>query len=234
MIYIKRFNWCLVGIPKCGSEATRYWFYDNVFQPGDLISLGDNPITEEPMITSEPVPEQLLINPHITVQNQIDNNLTPLDCHYVGIIRDPLERMLSLYCYRLTKPDRNDVNWEFRIPDPKEFKRLVKEHNGRVPDPYKHQVLPLYRFMQYNGEYVPNHEWWLMDNLPKHIKDFCSRYNIEEKTPFIRRNTLSSKEPLLSSKHLMDLFYDEETRKIASEYHWKDIELYESVKARFR
>jgi len=82
-------------------------------------------------------------------------------------------------------------------------------------------------FLEYESSV--NAEWWLYENLPQHIEDFNAKYQVDVKQPLQHVNKSFGK-----SKELIDYFYDPDSKRQAIKAFEKDIELYESVKEKWK
>ena len=190
-----------------------HYLYNNACDPSeDVITHG---ITEYPnrvsFINCEP-----LEHSHVDVKFAIENLNVPPDSRFVGVIRHPLEKQLSLYLFRILRGVYKNK------PTPEHFRSLLV--NGELTDDKYWQTQHQHTFLEYNDQLIG--EWWLYEKVEAHLHDFMNQYGLVEKIPLQKLNTSPG-----SKKDLIDVFYDEETKKMAMTAFEKDFELYEKVRS---
>jgi hypothetical protein len=136
----------------------------------------------------------------------------------VGVIRHPVERVISLFLYREKQKFSNEP--KLTVYD---FRKLVTEH-GYLPDRPWHNQLQT-SFLEYEGKQIG--KWWLFDNIQKHIDEFVEENNINVKYPLEWKNK-SIRGHL--TKDYIHTFYDAASLSAVNKYYEKDIELYERLK----
>ncbi len=206
MIRIKRLNATFLNVSKTGSTSVREFLIDNVVTPKDTITYhkGMKQNVEDGM------------HSHYTQSFAIENNLSNSDDDFYATVRNPLERMLSLYLYRWKQG-------KIEIPSAVDFRFRLYKGQGRIQD---HQPY----HMQLQSEFMNHGTWWCYDTLDSHIEDLIQKYSINVKIPFGHYNKSS---PVPTYK-LLDEFYDRSTRKLVENAQEPDFELYERVKNEYR
>lgn len=216
MIYIKRLNFCFIRIPKNASSAVMHYLYQNACDPAeDMITQG---ITEYPARISF-INCPRLEHSHVDAQFVIDRLKVPLDTKFVGVIRNPLEKQLSLYLFRIVNNVYGNVK-----PSPEHFRSLLND--GELKDDASFQTQHQHTFLQYNGQAIG--EWWLYENIGNHLSTFLNEYNIVETIPMQKLNASPG-----NKKDLINIFYDTDSKSRAIKAFAKDIELYESIKEKW-
>jgi hypothetical protein len=152
--------------------------------------------------------------PHANVDSDyvIKHNIVPRDAHFIGVIRNPLERQLSLYLQRIV-----EGKYSVKTPSPKHFKTLVI--NGIFQDK-EPQGLPQCSFISKDLK----HTYWLHDCIEKHLLDFCSNNSIPIKSEL----RVISRSPG-NTKELIKVFYDDELLKQVQDMYKEDFALYNSL-----
>jgi hypothetical protein len=197
MIYIKRHNLVFIRVPKTASTSIAHHIINNL-------------VCEDDLNLAWRVSYSKINNSHMTAKFAIDNNLVPANAHFIGVIREPLERLLSLYFFRQRSyhyKEKLSVE-NFRIVASKGFIDDVSDQMRLQSD-----------FLEDGGE------WWVYDNLEHHIKLFNKKYNIKSKLENYLQNSVKYK-----TKDLVYKFYDDQTREAVLNYWQKDVELYESFR----
>ena len=216
MIYIKRLNTCVIKIPKTASCATTHFLYENVCTEEDVLSkIFTWTGTEYARIyhkNSPPLPHS-----HVDSTYVIEHNIVPKDAHFIGVIRNPFHRQLSLYLHRI-----RDSRYPVKIPSPKHFRSLIV--NGVFQDKPQ-QAQPQTSFITKDLK----HTYWLHDNLEQHLLDFCKSHDIEVKSPL----RVINKSPGDTAK-LIDVFYDDSLKEEVYQAYKEDFELYYSLLEKYK
>jgi hypothetical protein len=151
------------------------------------------------------------------VEYVIKHRLAHETDRFIGIIRNPLERVVSLFLYRQKQGFNKSLTAE-------DFKKIVTKH-GYFPD-RKWQNQLQSSFLTYKGQNIG--EWWLFDDIQKHIDEFSETHNIQIKVPLMWKNKSLPKNRL--TKDYLSWFYDDAALKAVNKYYEKDIEIYEGLK----
>lgn len=192
-------------IPKNASEAMSLYFQQNVASQEDVFTL-DNGFSQN---ISPPHDTHC----HMDVVYISRHNLCDVDARFVGIIREPLERLLSLYLYRC-RQNRYGVK-----PSPEDFRKRAAK--GFIEDhPWQMQLQSTFL----SG--ASNISYWCFDRLDEHVAQLREELKYIEKAPLQIVNNSSN----INTKSLIDIFYDSPTRDLVSKYWARDKELYNEIK----
>jgi hypothetical protein len=217
MIYVKRFNLCFVSIPKTASKSIREF------------------IIEEMLDSNEDAIEGEDANIHKTHYNSryiIRNNLAPRNAKFIGVIREPFERQLSAYLFSWKVLFYSGYRPLPREPTLEHFKEIYQPYNltadGRPA---------FWEFMNKMGSepqstYIDrglNHEYWLYENLEDHIENFKKEYGIRHDASLKKINNTHEDDDV-TTKSLIDKFYDEELKYIIRKQYANDFKLYDELK----
>jgi hypothetical protein len=215
MIYIKRLNFCYIRVPKSASSTVMTFLYNNVCDVReDVISRAfewDDTHYEKVYHVNCPI----LPHSHVDATYVIDNNIVPSNAIFKGVVRHPFERQLSLYFYRI----RTGI-YGHKKPSIQEFRSKIIE--GVLQDKPQ-QMQSQSSFLQYKGKTVG--DYWLCDNIDKHLYDFCELQSIPIKVPLKNINVSPG-----NKKELVDIFYTPELKTQVRNKYYEDFELYERLK----
>lgn len=226
MIYIKRFNVCLVEIPKTASTSLRKFFIKEVFRPGeDYITYHNNPDLELDYATYRKNPDPNLARKvHVNSRYILKNKLAPPTAKFIAVIREPLERQLSFYLYICKLYDTKNS-----LINPYDFKETYKKANS-IPYDNKKILIDIKGSMESQSSYINrslNHEFWLYEDLDNHIEKFKNQYNIRSDA-YIKKFNVTR--PDSNTKDLIDMFYDDELKEIVRKQYADDVKLYNELK----
>ena len=155
---------------------------------------------------------------HLTLNEIINNQVITESyarrCKIIGVIRDPLDRQLSLYFFK--RRGKGDTT-------PNGFRSMFR--NGYCEDDNNNHILQS-DYLKIGDQSVG--EWWLYDDLDKHLAEFKSQYplpnNIELPT------YKSSFRKSVDKAKQLDEYYDDATRDAVLDYYARDVDLYERLK----
>jgi hypothetical protein len=219
MIYIKRLNFCYIRVPKNASSTVMTFLYNNVCDTREDIASRafewDDTKYEKVYYLNCPV----LPHSHVDATYVIDNNIVPSTATFKGVVRQTYERQLSLYFYRI----RNGI-YGHKKPSVAEFRSKIID--GVFQDKPQ-QMQTQTSFLAYKGNVLG--DYWLFDNINKHLYDFCESYSIPVKTSL---NTIN-KSPG-NKKELVEIFYTPELKAQVKAKYYEDFELYERLKDLYR
>lgn len=180
MIYLPNINTVFINVPKNASTSFGVLLKDSA---------------------------TIFTNEHLTLQEIENRIILPIDVKFVAIIREPFERLLSLYLYRI-KQQRYDV----KIPSPADFKkRLIKGNGTLIDHPWQ---------MRLQSAYMPKYRgtWWDYKNIDKLAKTISpGKLQWENKSTSIPYSILLPK------------FYDADTFELVKLRYQQDISLYEEI-----
>jgi hypothetical protein len=212
MISIRRFKFNFINVPKNASTSIRRFFIDNVVQPEDSYS---EYYEDENTRWSQNMAHHHASHSHMDVTYAVDNGLLDKTETIVGVLREPVERVLSLYLYRVKQG-------LVQSPGIADFRRSVSV--GFYPDrPWQNQLQS--SFLTYEGKQLG--QWWLFDNIDHHINDFVDTYGIDVKRPLLTQNKSIKNH---DTKEYLSTFYDADTLRAVTKYYEQDIELYHRMR----
>jgi hypothetical protein len=159
------------------------------------------------LLTTDEYLEKPMIE-HVSLKKAISTNIIDKDARIIAIIREPLERQLSLYLYRHRQKKYNE---ELSVLDFRE-----KMRSGVLLDDFSWQTQLQSWFTQHESVAV---EYWPYTNLNNNFKEFGV-------LDYCNVSFTSSK---YKTSQLIDIFYDSVTRKAAESYWEKDIDLYKII-----
>lgn len=222
MIYFKSIDTCFVRVPKTGSESLHLFLYKNFYNHSeDLIS-------KIPEIKDYGLYDQFQLQPnekwnfessHVTAKELIEADLVPSSAAFIGVIRNPLERFLSLYTYYIKK----GRYYTCTVPSPEHFQTLFDKGVFKTYTSY--HVRPQYEFLEYNNQ---TGSWWLYDNLEDHIKLFCDEHALKIKYDLTHINKSPG-----NKKKLIKHFYTKELILDIEKMYEKDFELYDQLEKQY-
>jgi len=193
-----------VRTPKNASTSIAAWLVNNYCDKNDIYThigdarIGNNNVPQKVIDKYRKQYQFIHLTPRQIIQEGIIDKETFLSYKLYGVLRNPLERVVSLYCF---KHKNNDI---------KNFRSVVKEH-GHIPGDINN-ARSQYEYFTVDGVLVAN--IWLYDNLSKHLTEFAGTHvNIPKfKTQF--------------RKTPWEEFYDDATRNAVIKYFRDDYELY--------
>jgi hypothetical protein len=221
MIYIKKINTCLVRVPKAGSQSLLMFFFKNLYdETTDKISRMPGLSEDKMSLTFEKNPDWPFKSSHITVSNLIDHNIVDKSANFIAVVRNPLEKFLSLYFYFLRMGKYDNV-----IPSKEHFHSMFNA--GTYMRVKEHHIIPQHKFLEFNGETIGN--WWSFDFLNEHVNELCNEHSIYPKYKFQHLN----KSPGNKSKLINHFYSDDLIRDIKTIYQ-NDFDLYEETTEKYR
>lgn len=216
MVISDKNQFIYIRIPKNASTSLATFFVQNYCGPEDKwSSIGDAgiPTVNIPQNVIDKHREQYRFI-HLTLNEIVQEGLiTPDEVRLkkvIGVIRNPLERQLSLYFFK-NRNHRNRCR-------PNEFQTLMRK--GFYEEDGSNHILQT-EYLKLGDENVG--EYWKYDNLDKHLEQFIEHYG-EPKHPI--QSFKSQFKP--KNKDLINEYYDSSTRKAVEEYFAKDFEEYEN------
>ena len=210
MIYIKRYNLCYIRVPKNASSSVMQYLYHNVCdKENDLITHGILDYPNKVSFINLPKLE----HSHVDVQFAIDELGVPKNARFIGIIRHPLEKQISLYIFRVKRGYYKELSVDH-------FRSLLV--NGELEDYRYWQTQHQHTYLEYNGQQIG--EWWSYDHVQDHLKLLMNELQLKEKFPLQKLNSTPG-----DKKKLIEVFYDDKSKLEAEKAFAKDIELYERI-----
>lgn len=228
MIYIKRLDTCFLRIPKTGSQSLQLFLQENVVDfAEDVMS---RPILKT--FRDQFVDVKLLKIPHntnvefktahVNAQFVIDNDICTSNTKFIGVIRDPYERQISNFIYRLRRDKNAKFKNEYEFID--SFRESISTGILSI-EKRQYHIDKQINFFKYNRELLNNIDVWLIDNIEEKLISFCNVHNIEIKQPLQHINRSKG-----NKKELIDKLYTEELKQIVYEVYKEDFDLYNKLK----
>ena len=230
MIYIKRLDTCFLFIPKTGSQSLHSFIEDNIVDYSvdvigkPILQKTTNNYTDFFTVKASPHNfSKKIYTRHVTAQFVIDLNICTSSTKFIGVIRNPYERPISLFTYEIRNNKYQSSNHLQDINFIDEFRKTIE--NGVVKNKKEVHSLRQVDFFKYNGELLPNVEFWLLEDLEQHLNQFCKTHQIDIKKPVLHVNkTLGNK------LKLVDVLYTDELKEKFYEAYKEDFEIYNKLK----
>lgn len=213
MVICDTHNFMFLRIPKNASSSLAEFFVRNFCGPQDKYTE-----VNDCGIRSHNVPPQLIQKYrdryrfiHLTLQELIDNNIITREDAYkkqnIGVIRNPLDRQLSLYFF-LKK--RKNVS-------PAEFRKLF-ENGCHVTD--TSNLILQTDYVSIDREDVGT--WWSYESVGEKLEQF-----VKNKSVNVQKGLQKYKSNIRPKKNdLFEQYYDQKTIDAVRRYYEKDFEKY--------
>jgi hypothetical protein len=207
MIYLSSYNLAFIKIPKNASTAV-----SKILLESDLTT--DSDVITYTTYKNNFLTRNCSTDPslaHITMSEAVNLGFVPEYCNSFCVIRNPVERLLSLYLYRC----RQGLH-KLSVST---FSNLVYEGGGTIND-HRWQNLLQSDFI------APSTTLLLYDSLFEELQVLYIKYF---------NKTLGSLECVNSSsnaatKDLIDYFYTASTKQLVNSYYERDIILYDKLR----
>lgn len=216
MIICNSHNFIFLAVPRCASTSLSEFFVSNFCTAENdqwMPILSD--IVKQKNVSDEIIKKYRpdYEYSHLTLQQAVDSKLITLEqatsMTKIVVLREPLARQLSLYCF-FTKNNINHMA-------PKFFRREFKRGHHFLD--YNNKKLQI-DFPKLNGVIAPNTVFWNFNNLEAEIAAFC-----RDKPPIkYKLNKLNK-----SEFHAPNDYYDETTRQAVLTYYAEDVEAYANI-----
>lgn len=213
MVICDSHNFTFLRIPKNASSSLAEFFVRNCCGPNDKYTE-----VNDCGIKSHNVPRELIQKYrfkyrfiHLTLQELIDNNIInradALQKQNIGVLRNPLDRQLSLYFFLKRK----------RNLSVQEFRDLFK-NGAHASDPSN--VILQTDYVSVDGKDVA--DWWVYENINQKLDEFVTSKNINiNKGLGNYKGQYKPKDP-----SLIEQYYDQKTLDAVKRYYEKDFEKY--------
>jgi len=227
MHYSKKHNLLFVRIPKNVSSSMAAYLASNTERvKGDISTGVPEIILPGYNISTEVVDKFQHDNRymHLTLQEIVDNNVlskeTVLNSYNFGIIRNPLERQLSLFFWiEYIRQDKKDTSPEhFR-------KRFSNGYDMLMHDGGSNKIKQV-DYLKVDGEICGN--FWAVQDIQAQLKSLREQHNFSETYPLLRLKD-DSKPKDLTKEELIEMYYDSATRQAVEEYYAEDFEMLKKV-----
>lgn len=207
MIYLSSYNLVFIKIPKNASTAVSKILLDSdLTNTSDIITYTTY---KNSFITRNCSTDPSLA--HITMSEAVSLGFVPESCSSFCVIRNPFERLLSLYLYRC----RQGLH-KLSIST---FSNLVHEGNGTISD-HSWQNLLQSDFI------VPNTTMLLYDSLFEELQMLYAKHFDKTLDSLEYVNSSSN----AATKDLIDYFYTASTKQLVNSYYERDIILYDKLR----
>jgi hypothetical protein len=145
---------------------------------------------------------------HVDLNSIMGTGIIHFKCRVIAIIRNPLERQLSLYFYRHRQ---KKYNTKISIED---FRSSIAD--GVLEGLYMWQEQSQYSFTEHSEKKV---EYWKYEDINQKFLEFGQ----------LQKHNTSFSIDKLSTADLVNTFYDQKSKDAVKRYWKKDFELYESI-----
>ena len=147
------------------------------------------------------------------IQNKIVDEKFARSCKMIGVLREPLDRQLSLYFFKTRSASQS----------PEGFRKMFR--NGCCEDDLNNEILQS-DYLKIGDQSVG--EWWLYENLNERLAEFQSQYQPKKNVELPTYKSSFRKN--IDKQKLIDEYYDDETREAVLTYYEADVKLYERLK----
>lgn len=218
MVICDSHGFAFIRVPKNASTSLATFFVKNYCGPNDkYTSIGDSGVK---MHNIDPRIQQVYRHQyrfiHLTLNEIISEKVISAEDarskRIIGVLRDPLDRQLSLYFF-LNRGDRRNAS-------PADFRRMFKMGHSSTDESNRIKQVDYLKI-----DDKPVGEWWLYDDLDEHINRF-----IKEMGVTIRHPMQTYKGQFRPKGDLIDEYYDKQTRDAVMEYYAEDYELMEKLR----
>lgn len=218
MVICDSHGFIFIRVPKNASTSLATFFVKNYCGAHDkYTSIGDSGIRTQnisPKIQQKYRHQYRFI--HLTLNEIISEGVITMDKarkkRIIGVIRDPLDRQLSLYFF-INRNRRRDAT-------PEDFRETFKA--GYHPTDISNRI-PQLDYLKIDDE--PVGEWWMYDHLDEHINRFTEEMGVTIKHPM-----QMYKGQFRPKGDLIDEYYDKQTRDAVMNYYAEDYELMEKLR----
>ena len=225
MIYSNKHNICFLRIPKTGSESLFSFLITNLYDTNaDIISRKIEKLDNDEIVWGENNP--LVENSHVGADYLIKNNIVPKNCEFVGVIRNPYEKILSVYFAKVNiqkfKSSEEFISYFRYIIKGGKLSISIKKYDEYIQE---YHIIPQSSFFKHEGKYVEKYRMLLFDNIEKELSCYLKEknINIDVKFPHINRTKYKTKQ-------LIDIFYTDEIKEKVKEVYREDFKIYSDLK----
>jgi hypothetical protein len=215
-------------IPKTGSQSLQLFLQQNVGDfSEDVIARPISKTSSNQFVDVKlrKIPHNTNVEfktAHVNAQFTIDHGICTPNTKFIGVIRNPYEKQISNYIYRIRRNEINVPRDHNQFID--NFREAVKTGILSIEKKEYHTEKQA-DFFKYNGSLLENAEPWLLDDLEKKLVSFCENYGIDIKFPLDHINRSKG-----DKKELIDKLYSEELKEKVRDAYKEDFELYNKLK----
>jgi len=217
MVICEKYNFIFIRIPKNASTSLAAFFIKNCCNTNDIYTrVWDADILTQNVddnIISKYVTNYKYV--HLTLNEILENNIiTKTEAKLkkvISVIRDPLERQLSLFFFR---------NKKINLLSPADFRKEFR--NGYHETDLPNQILQ----KDYTKiDNIPVGEYWLYEKIDQCLRRFVMENNIIITAPLKNYKSHFKRK----DDNLLNQYYDKYTIDAVKEYYKEDFELYERL-----
>lgn len=222
MVICEKYNFTFLRIPKNASTSLATFFVNNCCDPktDKWTSIGDSQ-TQTNNINPELVSKYRFQHRfiHLTLSELIENGVISkedaLKKKAIGILRNPLERQLSLFFFKKHAGPRTPASFRQEFVEGKHINDL-------------NNAITQLDYLSVDGALHDNAEFWLYDDITTHLNKFISDNKIPLKETLM--NYKSQMTPKDNKDEMIEKFYDNKTRDAVLKYYEGDYALYQEMK----
>lgn len=221
MVICKTHKFIFLRIPKNASTSLAAFFVKNFCGKEDIYTyIGNAQVGShniDPLVVQKYKKDHRII--HMTL-NEIVNEgvITPEEAReseVIGVMRNPLERQLSLFFF---------LSKEFKLNDTSVGAFREQFKNGcHASDP--NNAIRQADYLKLGDELVGN--FWLYEDINTNLDEFVAEKNIKIQDPL--RNYKSNYRSRRDDA-LIDEYYDDYTRQAVEDYYAEDMKIYRELK----
>jgi len=217
LVICKSHNFIFLRIPKNASTSLAAFFINNCCDKNDIYTYVGNARIGTQNVDSDVVSkykkDHRII--HLTVNEIVNNGIVSpefvRESDVIGVIRNPLERQLSLFFFLSKEFNLNNTSVS-------EFRRQFK-YGKHISDPSN--AITQSDYLKLGDNMIGR--FWLYDNIDEELKSFLFDKNIKVREP-LKRYKSNYRERRDSS--LIDEYYDDLTREAVEQYYAEDFKIY--------
>lgn len=220
MVLSESNNFIFIRVPKNASTSLATFFVQNYCKGRDdrYTPIGDSGVkprgVSDQLISKYRTQYRFI---HLTLQELVDEGVIAADSakrkEVITVIREPLERQLSLFFFkhRATRDQATVENFR------KTYQSGFDQEDG------SNHILQS-DYGKLNGERITTP--WVYDFIPEHLAHFAARRRVEPDTPLAKFKSGIKPE----RQTLIDDYYDAATKRAVEQYFAQDFELYHQLK----
>lgn len=221
MVICKKHKFIFLRIPKNASTSLAAFFVNNFCDNNDIYTyIGNAGIratnVDEAVMAKYKKDHRII---HMTLNEIVDENIIGpdfvMESDVIGVMRNPLERQLSLFFF---------LSKEFKLNNTSvsEFRKQFK--NGcHISDP--NNKITQADYLKLGDDMVG--KFWLYEDIQENLKQFVESRGVKvtEGLKNYKSNYRDRRDDAL-----IDEYYDDATRKAVESYYEEDFEIYRMLK----
>lgn len=220
MVISESNHFIFIRVPKNASTSLATFFVQNYCKGRDdrYTPIGDSGVKtkgiSDSLISKHRTQYRFI---HLTLQELVEEGVVTRESvkskEVITVIRDPIERQLSLFFFKHRRNPKDATVEAFR----KEYQLGYDQNDG------SNSILQS-EYCKLDGQFVTTP--WLYDFIPEHLAHFSARRKSLPETPLA--NFKSGIKP--ERETLIQEYYDKATKKAVEQYFAADFELYHRLK----